>query len=103
MCVFTEVQLRVHLNKELPRSCMALLRTNMRKDTWLAQISPLRYDLTKTSEKCVRELPVSDILQTISNAPEESRIFLFGEGGSGKSTTVNFLCTKWNERSALTK
>ena len=75
----------------------------MRKDTWLAQISPLRYDMTNVSEQGIRELPISNIIQTVTNAPKESRILLFGEGGSGKSTTVSSLCTKWNERSGLSE
>ena len=103
MHLISESHVRAHLVKELPRSCMALLRTSMCKETWLSQLSPLRYDMTNISEKGVRELPISDILQSVSGAPAGSRIFLFGEGGSGKSTTVNYLCTKWNERSGLTK
>ena len=75
----------------------------MSDEEWISEVTPLTYDTKSFLDSRVTELRRSDILNIIERAPAKSRIVLYGEAGSGKSTTLSELCNKWKNRIGLTR
>ena len=103
MTFLTENHLRAHLDIELPKMCMSLLRTTMSNKKWLEEVIPLTYDIKRFRDGKKIELPYSQLLNIIETIPAKSRILLHGEAGIGKSTTLSELCISWKDRTALTR
>ena len=99
--MFAAQHIRRHYDKELPKSCMALLRTTMSADEWLGEIIPLAYDIKTLLGNQMIELPGLRIPYFLEITPPKSRILLYGEAGTGKSTTLSELCTSWKKRIQL--
>ena len=77
---------------------MSLLRTDISYEEWLEHFIPLRYDLKLSSATFV-EIPISRIPYFIENISEPACVFVYGHAGAGKSTTLSYLCSKWNKGS----
>ena len=80
---------------------MALLRTEMCEKDWIKQFIPLKYDIKKVSDDAIDRRHTTNILQAIETNPDRNTVLLYGDGGTGKSTTLNYLCTRWNNRLGL--
>ena len=84
--------------------CMPLLRLS--EEDWLAEVTPLIYDIKSSHESRAVDVPrssVLNIIKIIEKNPAKSQILLYGEAGAGKSTTLNELCTFWKKRIGLTR
>ena len=101
-CYLPETYLRDYYERKLPQACMALLRTEMSNQEWLKIFIPLKYH-TKviTIGKHTSEMQTSNILETIESTSDQRTVLLYGNGGTGKSTTLNYLCTRWERRIGL--
>ena len=97
---FTATHIRAYFDEELPRSCMSLLR--MSEDAWLAEVTPLKYNIKSFHGDKVIDLPSTSVLSIIDKCKAKSRILLYGEAGTGKSTTLSELCISWKKRIGLT-
>ena len=98
---FTATHIRAYFDEELPRSCMSLLR--MSGDAWLAEVTPLKYNIKSFHGDKVIDLPGTSVLNIIDKCKAKSRIILYGEAGTGKSTTLSELCISWKKRIGLTQ
>ena len=93
--------LRSHYNKVLPQSCMALLRTNMAQEEWLKQYVPLRYNMRTFSGSGVTENSVNNIVHAVESLNDTRTVLIYGDEGTGKSTSLNHLASIWTSRSGL--
>ena len=75
---------------------MSLLRADISNVEWLENFVPLRYDL-KMSGGGFSEISVSKMPNFIESFSEPTCVFLYGEAGIGKSTTLSYLCSEWNK------
>ena len=51
----------------------------------------------------IREMHTTNILETIESTSDRRTVLLYGDGGTGKSTTLNYLCTQWNRKLGLSE
>ena len=80
---------------------MALLRTEMSNQEWLKIFIPLRYHMKVITGDDTTEIQTSNILETIESTSDRRTVLMYGDGGTGKSTTLNYLCTRWYSRLGL--
>ena len=86
--------MRSHYAAVLPQSCMALLRTDLAQEQWLAQYVPLRYNMTFSGSD-VTGHPVSNIVRAVESLTHTRTVLIYGDEGTGKSTSLNHLATAW--------
>ena len=97
----TEQDLRAQV---LPGFCQALPR--MTGEEWLTDVTPLVYDIKIFQCDKIVDLRCSGILniiKIIETSLVKKKILVYGEAGSGKSTTINELFTSWLKRTGLNK
>ena len=80
---------------------MALLRAEISNQEWLKKFVPLKYDTKVIMGDDISEMHTTNILEAIESISDRRTVLLFGDGGTGKSTTLNYLCTRWNRRLGL--
>ena len=80
---------------------MALLRTDMAQEKWLTQYVPLRCNVKTFSGSDVTEHPVNNIVKAVNDLTNTRTVFIYGDEGTGKSSSLSHLASTWTNRTGL--
>ena len=80
---------------------MALLRTDMAQEDWLTQYVPLRVNMRTFNGSDLTEHPVNNIVHAVENLVSTRTVVIYGDEGTGKSSSLNHLTSVWKNRSGL--
>ena len=73
----------------------------MATEEWLTQYVPLRVNMKNFRGSYVTEQPVLNIVHTVENLVDTRTVLIYGDEGSGKSSSLNHLASAWMKRSGL--
>ena len=69
----------------------------MAQENWLSQYVPLRYNMKTFSGSDVSERPVNNIVHAVESLVGIRTVLIYGDEGTGKSSSLNHLATAWNK------
>ena len=73
----------------------------MASEQWLEQYVPLRYNMRSYSGTDVTEHPVNNIVNAVEDLTKTRSLLIYGDEGTGKSSSLNHLSSTWTDRSGL--
>ena len=78
-----------------------LMSADEAEDAGLSPYVPLRYSMTMVTRSDTTQEPGNNIVTAIDNLGEASTVLIYGDAGTGKSTSLHHLKTQWLDQSGL--
>ena len=73
----------------------------MAQEKWLTQYVPLRCNVKTFSGSDVTEHPVNNIVKAVNDLTNTRTVFIYGDEGTGKSSSLSHLASTWTNRTGL--